>query len=63
MIILNTTPPDINVDGNNPFSSAFSSDDMSNSILHIYVPDSAVSDYLADSKWSQLGGNRGTITI
>ena len=59
MIILNTTPPDINVDNNNPFSLAFSS----NSILHIYVPDSAVSDYLADSKWSQLGGDGGTITI
>ena len=63
MIILNTTPPDINVDHNNPFSSAFSSNGTSNSILHIYVPDSAVSDYLADSKWSQLGGNNGTITI
>lgn len=59
MIILNTTPPDINVDHNSPFSSQFSS----NSILHIYVPDSAVSDYLADSKWSQLGGDNGMVTI
>ena len=59
MIILNTTPPDINIDRNHPFSAQFPSD----SILHIYVPDSAVADYLADSKWSQLGGYGGTDTI
>jgi len=49
MIILNTTPPNLNdTDRNNPLSSYF----RTNNILHIYVPDSAKADYLADSKWS-----------
>lgn len=60
LILLSTTPPHVESgDNNNPPSDFF----RNRPALNIYVPDSALSSYLSDSGWLQLGDGTNNFNL